>query len=481
MTSPVKPSRGRQPSRRFIYQQQGSKVKSHIRDNRMAELQGLFTITSHSSVDAIVASVREKSDVISMSGKAILSSSPHVTTELLRLLQSVLSEGNFIIPSIAVALQIQSKFLSESCLESFVLVSKLFFQQITSKQAQEVFREVADVSYRITTLACKLNFAKGVVSVLRDLVDRTAFSPTCLCSIQVDFLQVCIASQMYGVALSYLKGKHFIEVDLSRSTLTPEECLRFFYYKGICHIAEKNYAQAIESFITVMSLPVSGLSLIAAKSFKKTRMLHLILHNRPLTLPTYVHPAVVGYSHEKCAGYDEVVERFARFDVEGLQSVLATSQEVFDTDKNTGLVKQVLARLRDAVVQRIAEAFSTITFAEIARRLRLHEDQVTDYLLDMVARGQIVAEIDVKSNMVALSVPSSATMSVQEATHAINSSFHQVAEITKVLRERHAAILTSPAYAARAAGLGSGGSGGGGGKGRNLSASSFKSQASMDF
>ena len=106
---------------------------------------------------------------------------------------------------------------------------------------------------------------------------------------------------------------------------------------------------------------------------------------------------------------------------------------------------------------------------------------MTDYLLDMVARGQIVAEIDVKSNMVALAVPSSATMSVQEATHAINSSFHQVAEMTKALRERHAALLASPAYASRAAGLGSGGSGGGGGKGRNLSASSFKSQASMDF
>ncbi|RYG99305.1 hypothetical protein EON65_50410, partial [archaeon] len=280
---------------------------------------------------------------------------------------------------------------------------------------------------------------------------------------------------MYGVALSYLQGRHFISIDLAQATLTPEECLRFFYYKGIwyvhthsyefslilltypvvyfcSHIADKSYAQAIDSFITVMSLPTAGLSLIAVKSYKKARLLHLILHSKPLLLPTYTHPGVLSYSQDKCAGYDDVADRFTHYDVAGLQSVLATALEVFDADQNTGLVRQVLVRLRDAAVQRIADAFSTITFAELSSRLHMPSDQVVDYLLDMVARRQIIAEIDVQGSMVALSIPSSSAVSVHEANHLLNTSFDQLAELTKVLRERHAELLTSPTYVSRVTG-----------------------------
>ncbi|RYG99304.1 hypothetical protein EON65_50405 [archaeon] len=107
----------------------------------MAELQALFTATSHSNLEEIVASVRERSDIISNAGQTVLSTNTHPTTELLRTIHHVLSNGKFVIPSIAVALQIQSKFLNESCFHSFVFVSKCFFQHVTSKQAMEVYKE----------------------------------------------------------------------------------------------------------------------------------------------------------------------------------------------------------------------------------------------------------------------------------------------------------------------------------------------------
>lgn len=291
-------------------------------------------------------------------------------------------------------------------------------------------------------MACKLGAAKAVVGVLRKLADLSSFSDTCLTSIHVDFLQVCISAQMYGAAQRFLACRSFVEIDLSRSTLTAQECMRFFYYKGICHIASKDFSSALDALLTVLSLPTPSISLIAVKALKKARLVALVHTQKPLDLPKHTSSAVTNYSNEKLAAYDDLNTLFRTLDLPGLANALDKHYDMLAADQNVGLAKQVLRSLRELQVQRLAQAFLTVELQTVGQALGMTDPaDVRKWLLDAVASGKIALQID--GDMVRFQ---DASEPAEDLDATVAAAFVQMASLGEALRNKHANLLTSPAY-----------------------------------
>merc|ERR1740120_234471 len=74
-----------------------------------------------------------------------------------------------------------------------------------------------------------------------------------------------------------------------------------------------------------------------------------------------------------------------------------------EADKNTGLVKQVVAALQRHKIQRLTKTYMTLSLSEIAKEVGADEAKPQDMdalLFDMISEGEINARIDQTTSMV---------------------------------------------------------------------------------
>lgn len=237
------------------------------------------------------------------------------------------------------------------------------------------------------------------------------------------FTLACILAKTYKAALPILDRFDY-KIDLEKTGLKGEDVRLFFYYGGICYIAQRQYTKALQFFenvrfvslhkvltVQVISAPAIMPSAIMVEAYKKHLIVSLIhlgqvstLYTSALltlakapTLPRYTHGSVSRICKQICAPYEELATSFSTRSVEDLGKVADTHSEVFLKvrmqlgrapnlqDGNMGLVGQVISALRRQNIQRLTKTYVTVPLATVAEKHNFKEVAAAEeQLLKMV-------------------------------------------------------------------------------------------------
>ena len=176
-----------------------------------------------------------------------------------------------------------------------------------------------------------------------------------------------------------------------------------------------------------------------------------------------------------------------------LASLHAQHLDLFNRDRNSGLVKQLSTHSLHLQVQRLTSTYLTLPLAALATLVRSPPASVEQWLSLLIVRGRITARIDARMGLVEFSDAARGGAGEEEAEEgeedgdldllrAIDGQIEQLLALRQRARASTAALSTSPIYIAKA--LQSekeeaAGGGGGGGLGARGPLSSDVARASL--
>ena len=119
--------------------------------------------------------------------------------------------------------------------------------------------------------------------------------------------------------------------------------------------------------------------------FKKYILTSLILKGKFNGIPKNASPIVHRHLKLYCPQYIEIATTFDQHDQENLNLKITEYKEIFQKDKNYGLVKQCLSAFSRNTIQRLTETYLTLSFADIAKTAKLESPEIAEkILLNMV-------------------------------------------------------------------------------------------------
>mmetsp|Transcript_64405 Transcript_64405/g.170601 ORF Transcript_64405/g.170601 Transcript_64405/m.170601 type:complete len:432 (-) Transcript_64405:328-1623(-) len=234
---------------------------------------------------------------------------------------------------------------------------------------------------------------------LRCAVEKLRPNPETLTLVHAEFLRVCLKAKAYHLATSMLEQPIFdISLNGHDSTqLTSQSFLCYFYYGALIKIGTKEYDHAMQLLLVVLTCPGSCLSAVQVDAFKKFALLSLKVRGELVALPVYASHIVMRYA--KNPGYvQELAEAVDKEDVAAVRRIAEERASQIEADRNSGLVKQVIASMELHKVQTLTKTYLTLSLPEIARELSPENprtsEEVEALMLDMISRGEINARID---------------------------------------------------------------------------------------
>ncbi|KAI5117842.1 hypothetical protein M0805_008114 [Coniferiporia weirii] len=245
--------------------------------------------------------------------------------------------------------------------------------------------------------------AKGIVSLytteatldqciplLLDLVTRYPPSLNYLTTVHPIFLRTCVVTRNFSTALPVL-GVPITEIDTTVSDLHYNDNLVYHYAGGMALAALKRWAAAEECFEIVVGSPAQVPASIQFEALKKLALVQLIIYGKVKDVPKYVSPTLVNLFRK--SPYGALVNIYPLQTIQ-LEKTLERNSSTFESDKNLGLVKQVLERGRRWAIKKLTGTYITLSMAEIGKAVNLpDEESVRAAVVNMIEDGEIIGSI----------------------------------------------------------------------------------------
>ncbi|XP_022856053.1 COP9 signalosome complex subunit 3-like, partial [Olea europaea var. sylvestris] len=99
--------------------------------------------------------------------------------------------------------------------------------------------------------------------------------------------------------------------------------------------------------------------------------------------------------------YLELVNSYCTGKISELEAFVQANNEKFESDKNLGLVKQVVSSMYKRNIQRLTQTYLTLSLEDIANTVQLNSAKEAEmHVLQMIQDGEIYATINQKDGMV---------------------------------------------------------------------------------
>lgn len=285
---------------------------------------------------------------------------------------------------------------------------------------------------------------------LRAATEKLRPNKETLTPAHAEFLRVCLKAKAYHMALPLLDQPIF-DICLSAtncSQLTSQSFLCYYYYGALIRIGMKQYVQALQMLLVVLTCPAQCLSAVQADAFKKYVLVSLKVHGEPTSLPIYTSHIVSRFA--KSPGYVlEIAEAFKQGDLAGLQRLLEEKAAAIEADQNLGLVKQVIASLKRHKIQTLTKTYLTLSISEIAREANLEGmsgGEVEELLFDMVGNGEINALIDQTSGNVFFEDDQAEEDVGPEMTAQLEERMGSILQLVARIADFERQVVSSDAY-----------------------------------
>ncbi|XP_073311439.1 COP9 signalosome complex subunit 3 [Primulina huaijiensis] len=235
---------------------------------------------------------------------------------------------------------------------------------------------------------------RGVAPMLTAL-RKLRSSSEHLTTLHPDYLLLCLLSKCYKSGLSILEDDIF-EVE------QPRDLLLYCYYGGIICIGQKQYPKAMELLHNVVTAPMSIISAIAVEAYKKYILVSLVhLGQFSTSFPKYTSSAAQRNLKNFSQPYLELVNSYSTGRISELETFVQANKDKFESDKNLGLVKQVVSSMYKRNIQRLTQTYLTLSLQDIANTVQLNSPKEAEmHVLQMIQDGEIYATINQKDGMV---------------------------------------------------------------------------------
>lgn len=262
---------------------------------------------------------------------------------------------------------------------------------------------VAKLASQYADSLVKMNQPARGILPLHTLLQKVQRNTEHLTGVHDTLLKLCLLAKQYTFA------KKIVEADVLQihsgnsreKDVDVERVLSYYYYSGMVFIGLKNYLEAIRAFSIVLSAPAEAPSAIALAAYKKYVLVSLIHAGKVVAVPKYISGFVIRALDSLSSPYQELARAHGTSKIERLNEVITKSSVDFTSDRNFGLVLQVREKLYRQNIKKLTETFITLSLTDIARRVDLATPQeAEEYLVKMIADGEIFASINQVSGMV---------------------------------------------------------------------------------
>jgi len=332
--------------------------------------------------------------------------------------------------------------------EDFELVFfqfQLFLTQCSSNQIQYATGNFTHMCHIITNELCKRGMALRGIRPLCNAIDKAQATPSQLTSLHADLCQLCLAAKCLKPALKYIDVE-MTEIAKENGWFECRHFLAFYYYSGMIYTALKKFSRALFCFEQAVSCPASVVSHIMLEAYKKYKLIQLIMEGESLPLPKYTSHVVTRFVKALCTEYNELSQAFASKDPSKLNAVIQTHTNVFASDKNLGLVKQVAVSMQKRNIQKLTKTFMTLSLTDVASRTFLEGPAEAElHLRRMIEDDEILAYIDQKSEMVSF-YDDSETYNTENMFKEMDRHIRLVTELDQKITSMDQTIQVNPMY-----------------------------------
>jgi len=321
-----------------------------------------------------------------------------------------------------------------------------FFANCNGDQIRFLPDVYCELCHRISdALIVKQEPGRGI-SLLAKAIERLQTSPTQLTLAHADLCMLCLKAKNFKPALKFLD---FDITDIAKehsSMFDSKFFLLYYYYGGRIYAALKNFDRALHFFEVAVTVPAQAVSHIMVESYKKHILISLILHGKVLQLPKYTSSVVNRFIKPVCQPYVELANVYGTSSPDALRDCVAKRAEVFNRDKNMGLVKQVVASIFKRSIQRLTKTFLTLSLFDVASRCRLSDPaEAEKYIVSMIEDGDIYATINQKDGMVHFH-DSPEKYDTPRVVRMIETEVGDSIELSRLVRKLDLDILLNPKY-----------------------------------
>ncbi|KAK7683024.1 hypothetical protein QCA50_013696 [Cerrena zonata] len=299
---------------------------------------------------------------------------------------------------------------------------------------------------RVTTLAKNIVHVtsqnlKYALTPLYNLLTRYPPSRSTLTTIHTHFITSCVTVHHYATALPVLSHP-ITNVDPKLTDLTYNDNLLYHYCGGVAFAALKRWEKAEEFFEICVTAPGTIPAAIQLEALKKLTLVQLILYGKTKPTPKYTN-AVLGRLL-RASAYGNFVREYPA-SISKLQTSISKDIETYNTEKNMGLINQVIQRAPRWLIRKLTSTYVTLGLGDIAKEIgSSSEDEVRATIVSMIEAGEINATISVDGNVTF----SDLTTTVTKAQ--IDQALKNAQAQSKLLLELERTLTSSKEYLSKA-------------------------------
>jgi len=290
---------------------------------------------------------------------------------------------------------------------------------------------------------------RGIALVARSIT-KLQSTPSTLTSVHADLAKLCLKAKCFGPILPIL-DQDITQIKKEGVLFDDAYILLYYYYGGCIYLAVKEYEKALYYFEVAVTVPTVAVSHIMLEAYKKYMLVGLLVHgDKPkdaVTLPKYTSPVVAKLLKPLCKAYSDVVNAYHVNSSQELRNVITKYREHFETDKNLGLVEQVLQAQTRTNIKRLTKTFVTLSLADVASRVGLESPERAELeLVEMIKNRSIHATISQQDGMVRFDLNPESYSSpdmlklVEEAVNKAITLDKQVEQLTHEVMLSHSYI-----------------------------------------
>ncbi|PWZ00961.1 hypothetical protein BCV70DRAFT_199326 [Testicularia cyperi] len=324
---------------------------------------------------------------------------------------------------------------------------------------------------KLTQLAAAISRVSDLASnpevglhALSTIFSRFVTSSDNLTTLHPQLVYQYLKCQRYQEAANVLLDTPLIDADTSISPLKHTDVLEYYYYAGLIYTKLERFEDAMDAFETCVSSPAVAVSAIHMDAYKKLILVQLLARGKTSPLPKYTSTQITRTFKQLAESYltfASVYESRDPASEQYLQRLIQEKQDIFASDRNTGLVQKCLSLYRQRRIERLAGVYSCISVSEIISLLGLTEpDSATQVLSDIntiIEKGWIRADVsaangngrDAGSTMVRFSNTPVEKFDTQSGIQLLKASIAHASAWHKKLQQRDQSLATNPAYLLR--------------------------------
>ncbi|XP_066992118.2 COP9 signalosome complex subunit 3 isoform X2 [Anabrus simplex] len=258
----------------------------------------------------------------------------------------------------------------------------------------------AELCHLLTHSLVELKLPLRGIDLMRRAIRKIQLFDSQLTSVHADLCQLCLLAKCFKPALEFL-DTDITGISQEGGQFDAKYFLLYYYYGGMIYAALKNYDRALYFFEVAITTPAMAVSHVMLEAYKKYILISLILLGKVQNIPKYTSQVVGRFIKPLSQAYHDLASAYGTNNSDELRAVFGKYQETFARDKNTGLVKQVLASLYKKNIQRLTKTFLTLSLSDVASRVQLASPSDAEkYILNMIEDGEIFATINQKDGMV---------------------------------------------------------------------------------